>query len=302
MKRIVALMLVLILALSCVSMIACGGGDDDEKTQEATKGDETSQVTPDKDTPDKDTPAGSGDAGEAFGFDSYDELDSYHMRMVMKSDIPMVGETEMTMDEDIDNKANASHSTMDMGMGMGNIETITIGSDTWTRGLLGNKWVHVSDDDSYQDDDMGFSDDFSDQFDFDNDLDYKGKEKVNGINCKHYEVDAAIKMDNPDPNTMVDEIESTFKGDIWVADESSLPEVPIRMIGTSTVAVQGMDMVMEIQQDVTRINESIKISAPPEDEVMDEFGGLGDIDPEDFDMDDLEGLLGDIDLDFQMPE
>ncbi len=295
MKRIVALMLVLILALSCVSMIACGGGDDDEKTQEATKGDETSQVTPDQDTP-----TGPGDAAEAMGFDSYDELDSYHMHSVITTDMPMVGEAEIIMDEDIDNKNNASHSVMDMGMGgMGKTEIITIGDETWTK-AFGDKWMYSSEDDASEN--FGGPDDFMDDFDMENDMDYKGKEKVNGVNCKHYEVDAVIVMSDQDPGATLGDVESTFVGDIWVADESGLPDVVIRMTGTSIVNAQGMDMETGITQDITKINESIKISAPPEDEVMDGFGGLGDIDPEDFDIDDLEGLLGDMDLDFQMPE
>ncbi len=48
MKKIIALMLVLVLALSCVSIVACGGGDDE--TQEATGGGQQTQGG-DEDTP-----------------------------------------------------------------------------------------------------------------------------------------------------------------------------------------------------------------------------------------------------------
>ncbi len=302
MKRIVALMLILMLALSCISIVACGGDDDKTRSEEPTE-EPTQEAT--EATGGDETPGGDSFEG-LMGFDSYDELDSYHTHMVMKSDMPMVGETEMIMDEDIDNKSNASHSVIDMGMGMGKMETIIIGDETWTK-AFGDQWMYSSGEDGSDDfgSEVGVSDDFMDDFDLEHDLDYKGKEKINGVNCKHYEVDATIMMANPDPQSMIDEVESTFVGDIWIADEGGIPDVVIRMTGTTTVAAEGMNMVMEIQTDVTKINDSVDISPPPEDQIMDigGGGGFGGFDPDDLDledMDDLEDLLGD--MDFEMPE
>ncbi len=294
MKKLIALMLVLMLALSCVSIVACGGGGDDE-TQEATPGDEQEtkgEETPDEETPDEGTPD-SGNLEEMMGFASYDELDSFAMHMEVTTEMPegipggSGGEMVIVMDEKVDNKADASYSYMDMGMFTA--ETITIGNETWTRSMGQQKWTYYSDEgweDEWEDGDIDY--DFTDEFDLEHDLDYKGKEKVNGVNCKKYDVEASIMVANPDPQGLVDEVESDFEGTMWVADEGKLPKVVIKMVGTSTLTTGGFETEMEYLIDVTDINKSMDIEPPPANEVLGEgeyeMPDFGDFDMPEFDM------------------
>ncbi len=305
MKKLIALVLIFILAVSCVSIAACGGGGDDDETEEAANGEqETKGEDEDEGTPeDSEETSGSDDLEQMMAMGSYDELDSYHMHMVMTSETPGVGETEMIMDEDVNNKAEASHTVMDMGMGT--METITIGNETWTKMFMQDKWTYSTYEeyDEGEFEEIDDPEDFTDQFDMENDVDYVGKEKVNGVNCKHYKVDSTVTVDSDDPGAMMDEIESSFKGDIWVADEGKLPEVAIKMVGTSTMKTGGIEVVSDMSTDITKINQSITISPPPEDEVMDE-GDWGDWGEGDFDMDELEDMFGEFEMpeDFEMPE
>ncbi len=312
MKKLISLMMVLILMLSCMALVACGGGDDEEEggatadaTAEATAdatAEATAEVTEDA------TAEATGDSG--FGeFGNLDDLKSYRMHMESTAQSPsMTGagmETiDMTMDMAVvnDPPPMATHMVMPdpSGMGMGDMEIITIGNTTWLK-MGGDSWMEST----VEETDTQEPEDITEYLDMDNDLDYQGKEKVNGVNCKHYLVSTDINVDVADAPGGVGELEARYEGEVWIADESGLPEVMIRWKGTSEMETMGQTMISEDQIDITDINESITISPPPADQISDmpDFGDMGG----DFDMEDLEGMfegmegLEDMDLEGMLP-
>ena len=291
MKKMIALMLVLMLALSCISIVACGGDGDDETGEAATSEQETQGESTPEDTDetpgDKDETSGSGSMEEAMGFDSLDDLKSYHMesRTQMPEIIPGMGATDMKVSMDVVNDPPPEAEHMVADMGMGTMEMITIGNTTWTKMFGQNKWMKSTDEDTgdeyYEEPDHMY-----DEFDFDSDLDYQGKEKVNGVNTKHYKVDAEVDMEMPDAQGNTQTVTAHYKGDLWIADEGNLPEVMIKEKGTSTMTMMGQEITVSSETDVTKINSNIKIGPPPPEDVMQpgEIPEFGNFDMPEFDM------------------
>lgn len=311
MKKLIYMLMVLILMLGCVAIVACGGGDDDddgngngngngeEATSEATgaaTAEATAEATEETSEPTSESTSGDGMMGQ---FGNLDDLKSYRMHMESTTEAPsMTGEgmetIDIVMDMAVVNDPPPTKTHMVMpdpsGMGMGDMEVITIGNTSWIK-MGGDSWMEST----VPETDTETSENITDYLDMDSDMDYLGKEKVNGVNCKHYKVDADIDVDIADAPGGVGELASHYKGEVWIADEGGLPEVMIRSKGTTEMETMGETMVSVDQIDITNINSSIDISPPPADQISDmpDFGDMmGDIEGmEDFDMEDLEGMF-----------
>ncbi len=281
MKKLVYLLLAIVLISSVLGLVACGGGDDEEKTSEPQATQE-SEVTPKTvepaqtanaatETPKptetakptttaKPTISGMGELGDVV---SMDELDSYKMHMVISSDVSGDMVTDM---EVINNPPPKASHTM-TGAGLGGTEIITIGDKSWVK-MGAQGWMESTTSQSSIEEQT----DISDYLSADTDVDYLGKEEVNGVNCKHYNVDMNTTIKNPNPEGgAVAEYKAHFAGEIWVADESGMPKVMVRQQGTMTAEMpQPMGKVVtDMVVDVTNINDgSISISQPPADQII----------------------------------
>jgi len=299
-------MMVLILMISCIAVVACDGGDDDdgdEATSEATAAatsdetaDATAEATSEETSKPTSKPTGDDDIFGDFG--NLDDLKSYRMHMESTAEMPSMtggGMETITVIMDMavvnDPSPKATHMIMPdpSGMGMGDVEVITIGNTQWMK--LGDSWMESTVEDVSSQEPT----DITDYLDMDSDMDYQGKEKVNGVNCKHYKVDADINVNVADAPGGVGELAAHYKGEVWIADEGGLPEVMIRSKGTTEMETMGEKMVSDDQIDITDINESITISPPPADQISDmpDFGDMmGDMEGmEDFDLEDMEGMF-----------
>ncbi len=309
MKKLVSLLFVLLLALSCVTLVACGGGGDDteEATSEATAED-TSEPTAEATAEDTSEPtsedteeptSGSTGGGDSGDYGNLDDLKSYRMSLKSKTDIMGMGpmETEIEMAVVNDPEPKKQHVVMDDPTGMGmDMEVITIGNTTWIK--MGNSWMESTDPDEAAQQPMDVGD-FMD--DVGSDMDYLGDESVNGVNCKHYDVDADIEISSQGVT-----VTAHYTGEVWIADEGGLPEVMIRSKGKTEMTMQGQAMDSEDEINITDINTSIDISPPPADQISDvpDFSGMLDgmdgmegfnpenmfpegFDPENFDIEDM---------------
>ena len=301
MKKLVYLLLAIVLLSSVLGLVACGGGDDNNKTSEPQSTQEN-KLTPTAVEPTqtpkaatatpkptettkptatakpvetaKPTISGMGELGDVV---SMDELDSYKMHMVMSSGVS--GNTVTDMEVINNPPPKASHTVS--GAGLGGTEVITIGDKTWVK--MGNQgWMESTSSQSSVQEPTDITDYLNNT---DTHVDYQGKEKVNGVNCKHYNVDMDMTIKNPNPEGGAPaEYNAHFTGEIWVADESSLPKVMIRQKGTMTAEMpQPMGkVVMDTVVDITNVNDgSISISQPPADQIIQVPGGgnMGNVTP-----------------------
>ncbi|MDD5093556.1 MAG: hypothetical protein PHV74_04140 [Dehalococcoidia bacterium] len=291
MKKLIYLILVLALALSVSGLAACGGDDEDngdtpQATQQgeptATKTEAAAATTPTATKTTTATQKPSGDSSELGDVVSMDELKSYKMHMVMSS--PMGG-GDITTDMEVvnDPPPKATHTVMDMGMGT--TEIITIGNTTWTK-MMGMGWMESTTEESSVQEPT----DIADYIDMDSDVNYQGKEKVNGVNCKHYEVETNMTVDTSSFQEGVSgEVTASFKGEVWVADESGMPKVMIRQVGTTEMEMPAPigKISMDMATDITEINGAFTISPPPADEIT-QMPDMGDFTPpeglDDFEM------------------
>ena len=112
----------------------------------------------------------------------------------------------------------------------------------------------------------------ADYLDMNSKITYLNKQTENGVSCKHYSVDMNMTVKNPNPQEGAPaEISAHFTGEIWVADQSGLPKVMIREIGTSEMEMPAHlgKITMNEEVNYTNINDdSISISPPPEDEII----------------------------------
>jgi len=182
-----------------------------------------------------------------------DKLDSYRQSIAVRTEEDGTQTSEITMVEEWVREPPAKHVAINFG-GFA-IETITIGDKNWVK--FGDAWT-VSATGS---DDMSGS---LSNFNYDEgDLTYVGSESVNGVNCKHYAFDQTTDVEGKATH---------IAGDVWIADESSLPTISVRMRATIDGAIFTMPGAATptapektktyMELDVTDINQPIEINPP----------------------------------------
>ena len=187
-----------------------------------------------------------------------DKLDSYRQTILIRSEDDGTVTGEITMVEEWVREPPAKHLVLNMGELA--IETITIGDKNWVK--FGDTWMESE---------TGSDDMSSSLSDFDyneGDLTYVGSESVNGVNCKHYSFDQTTEVDGENGKT-----EAHVVGDVWIADESGMPTITVRMRATIDGAVFTMPGAATptapektktyMELDVTEINQPIE-NNPPE--------------------------------------
>jgi len=174
----------------------------------------------------------------------------------------------------------ATHMIMYDESGVAGAEMISIGDKQWVK--IGEMWV------------MSEGAETSEQAEVPGDWDrlmreaqqameggmsLVGEETVNGVHCKHYSVDAQVAIPFPLPQDAAQEAEETLltefvlhqKGDMWIADQSDLPQVAIRTRTEAHMTTKSPsgDEVTAIQQqiDLFEINEPVTIERPSDEEI-----------------------------------
>ncbi|CAG0946195.1 hypothetical protein ANRL1_02829 [Anaerolineae bacterium] len=195
---------------------------------------------------------------------SPDELNSYRMKMIMRSKDEPKGESVWTI-EAVKNPP-AQHIVM------GNIEIITIGNLSWTK--IGGKWIQQPP--PQQTSAGGLSADMLKQLEEKYALQEIGRETVNGIPCRRYTYQAEVTISAPSNVGFKGEMILRAQGETWVADQPGLPSVAIRERGDveikSNVAPGGTRpaataMTFSIERELYDINTPITIK-PPEGVVI----------------------------------
>jgi hypothetical protein len=137
----------------------------------------------------------------------------------------------------------AQHVWMDMATGSF-AEVIWIEDKVWVK--AGDQWVLGGAESTEQ-----AFEHFHDAFEVDDDMMLVGTESVNGMRAKHYVYD----YENAPQNI-------SMHREIWVADESDLPAVPVQAhFRMETKSAQGA-MVTDIRAHLYDINTAIEIKVP----------------------------------------
>ena len=129
-------------------------------------------------------------------------------------------------------------------------EFITIGSKTWIK--VGDGWVESPEQPTEQG---------APPVDVDQALNYAqnppkplGKEKVNGIQCQQYLLDADF--------TAGDSFKGHMTGNIWVADQGGIPPVIVKSRIRTRVEINGEKVVVAEERELYDINTPITIEPP----------------------------------------
>jgi hypothetical protein len=182
-----------------------------------------------------------------------DKLDSYRQSIAIRTEEDGKQVSVVNMVEEWVREPPAKHLTMNLGELA--IETITIGDKNWVK--FGDTWTEsatASDDMSSSLSDFNYNE---------GDLSYVGSESVNGVNCKHYTFDQSTDVDGKMTHVT---------GDVWIADESGIPTITVRMRATIDGAIFTMPGAATptapektktyMELDVTDINQPIEINPP----------------------------------------
>jgi hypothetical protein len=195
-----------------------------------------------------------------YDSDGLDQLDSYRAtisyEMTNADGIVQSFEFEQAATRD----PAAQHLTMSSEEG--DIEYIQIEDQMWIR--FGEEWIQSSSDSAGTDDFgsilTGSADWMSDVDE--NDYEYLGKETVNGINTKHYQVTYSAGwigiLDEVDGDGDID----SGVADVWIANERDLPEFMARYRIELEGTLGGKEGSVTMAQDITEINEPVVIEAP----------------------------------------
>lgn len=172
----------------------------------------------------------------------------------------------------------AMHVTMSDLEGAGQIESITIGADSWVR--LGDNWMKSPSQTSTPQADP--SQDISQALekmleDFESGMTPLGRDEIDGRRCQRYSVDSQFVIPLPTPaasdsglpaNFMPTEMSGHATGEICILDERNFPAVPLRQelayeVTLTYASGDEEQIAFEELSELYDINEPITI-APPE--------------------------------------
>ncbi len=266
----------LLIAVLLFSSLACSltGSKETPDTSPATEAPATSgENTPKGDnttaqennaTPEAQaTQQENGDTADDETFPTLDPnamagLDSYRSKMTMTVVDTNDTTEKMEMEQEEVRDPLAKHILIHSDQG--DIEMIQVDDTQWMR--IGDSWMQspVGDEEAFGDFGSLFigADELSDVAQ-QNDYQYLGREKVNGIQTRHYQ----LKYDSTTMDIGEDEVTSGV-ADMWIADESSMPEFTVRFKLEANGAVSGKQSQFTILQEVYDINKPITIEPPEE--------------------------------------
>lgn len=273
-------MLLLIAALLVFSLACSVLGGDEGTTEPGTPG-EAGDETPisqengesvadddaDDDADDADDADDDDDAAPpVMDENALEGLDSYRSTFHMHMEIDDGTIEDIFMEQDAIRDPFAQRMVM-RSEGEGeeenfSIEIIQIGDTQWMSfGEEGWMQTTVGEDEAgFFEEGMIYSvDDFTASAE-DQDYEYLGKEKVNGVRTRHYRLTLdALEMAALTGGSDVDEVSA----EIWVVDESDLPEFPIRFVMEFHGEVEeGKPGTMTLTQEVYDINVKFTIEPP----------------------------------------
>jgi len=214
----------LVFAVLVLASLACSPLGKATKPAPETAG-EAAEQTPVSEEGEEAAPVGEEAGGEAPALevapDALSGLDSYRMRLTSQW-TPKDGSPEgMVMEEEFTREPAASRMVIDTGE-QGATEIVRVGDTMWFCSNGSCAQTQQSEEDL----ESGFGalafkpEDFAANTDYD----YAGKESVNGINTRHY----VLKLSEVQVALLSQGKVSDIKADVWVADESGLPEFVAR--------------------------------------------------------------------------
>lgn len=291
MKRWMWLMVVALLVVSLACSAFGLGGDSDsaeEPPTEMESGDKPKDTQDDdgdavaqpggeeeETAGEEDGDAGDDDADLAIEVESLDGLDSYRARMVSRFEYDDGDVEQMTIEQDAIREPYASRMLMtSVGMsedegGDTSFEMIQVGSEQYIR--FGEEWMQSTVEDemsTFEEDAMVSAEDIESIADSSN-YEYLGKETISGVRCRHYRFEA-----DPDDLGFIYDLEGEegdmwnwekVEGEVWIADESDLPDISVRFTWTATGELDdGRTGKLIFEHEVYDINASFTIEPPAE--------------------------------------
>lgn len=275
MKRWMLLLVAALLVFSLACSVLGGGEETAEPGTPGESGEETpisqenGESVADDDADDADDTDDADDDADAappiIDENALEGLDSYRSTFHMHMEIDDGTIEDMFMEQDAIRDPFAQRMSMVMRSEdeeeLTSIEIIQIGDTQWMSfGEEGWMQATVGEDEVGFEEGMIYSvDDFTASAE-DQDYEYLGKEKVNGVRTRHYRLNMnALEMSAFTSGLYVDEVSA----EIWVVDESDLPEFPVRFVmefhGEMEEGKQG---TMTLTQEVYDINEKFTIEPP----------------------------------------
>ncbi len=273
MKRWTLLIVIALLVLS----LACSFGKSSSPTTSSSSGGEATAESSggNSSQPTAETPSGGGTTAEdngggdesdmpTFSETDLEGLNSYRSTLTYRTQIDDGTVEEGTIFVEETRNPLAYHMTItDKGEDGGTMEIVSIGQDQWIN--IDGEWIYSQVPESELDS-------FGGALLFDpaeifaeistEDYDYVGKETINGIHTKHYR----FNLNTADALEMGDlaEVEEGT-ADIWVANESNLPEIPIKLvILTKGKTEDGATATTTLEMEITDINANFTIEPPAE--------------------------------------
>lgn len=280
MKKLVSLLMVLILTLSCMAIVACGNGDDDEDngtgeaTQEPTAAESPEDdQTADEGTAEPETPS-TVDADDLMGiFGGIDEVECVQYTVVSSGGGMPSMETKMWWQRDGKSRMESE--------AMGSKATIIVNPEI-------GKGYNITPSGAIEFDILEYDDEMTSPSEMTEDiLGYNlseiGSETIDGKRTKIIEY--------------VDDEGDTTR--MWVWEDKGFPIKWEMTTAEGTMVMEFKDIEFDCaSDDMFELPEGVDLITIPD---------FGDIDPEDFDIEEFEDMFGDmegfegLDLEGMMP-
>jgi hypothetical protein len=262
-------MLILALVLVMLASLACSLGKSATPTVVPSGGDEQATTEP------------GGEATEAPGdggapnidSEAISQFDSYRLHMVVEW-TPEGGDPEtQTIDEEFVKEPPAQRWVMSSADG--DVEMVQIGSTSWM--CSAGSCIQSE---STEDASSLFGDALIDPASFaaDSTTTLVGQETVGGINTRHYSLNlTAAELALLTAGSDI----SNVQADMWVADESGLPEFVVRYATSWTETREDVTGIVSYLYELSDVNQPITIEQPegasgfPED--VPEYAGATDL-------------------------
>jgi len=271
MKRWVLVIVAALLVFSMACSVLDRGGDAEPEPDVEVVVSDGEEAEVEADVEDVEPPAADvvdvdESAPPVIAEDALEGLDSYRSRFNLRTEFEDGTVQEIAFEQEATRDPLAQRMLMSSSEGDASedFEFIRVGDSQWTR--FGEEWIQstmTEEEMDFQEGMIYSYEDFS-SFADDDDYEYLGKEKVNGVQTKHYRLDldplsmAALTSDGE-----VKDVEA----EVWVAHESDLPEFPMRFVMSAEVTseVDGeIPGTVFFEQEVYDVNASFIIEPPEE--------------------------------------
>ncbi len=272
-KLLLLVSILVVVSLSCalidaaqrVQEIAEDSEELQREVEELVEGElATEESTADESEAEESSQEPASDEGPVIAEDALQGLDSYQSKMSFQMVTDEGVQEQMIFEVRATRDPAAQHIIIQGLDDSETMEMVQIEGQQWLR--FGDSWMQTQaeDPETFMDEGLFLSPEDVADFADDEDYEFVGKERVNGLQTRHYRLNMTT-MDTLFAQAYLEDVDEVSI-DVWVSDEANLPAFAVRFLmdAKGEVDDEGTKGTFTVEQEITAVNTNIVIEPPAE--------------------------------------